>query len=82
MLLLVKIPDRSYQIAKDMFNNGALKSKPMQAIANGTPIEAGDAISRKWVLNQLDTTELCLTDDWEVSRHIIEDAPSLGADNG
>ena len=73
--LLVEIDENDYERLVRFPSTYA--SPYCQAIRNGTPI-TDDCISREWVLNQLDTTELCLTDDWETARHIVEDAPTIG----
>lgn len=78
MKVMVDILDDEYNTLSNMSEKEKVNelSYYERIIANGIPI-TDDCISREYVLNKLDTTELCLTDDWEVARHIVEDAPAI-----
>lgn len=47
MLLLIETDKEDFERVKSQYNRGLLVSRVMCAVAHGTPIEEGDAISRE-----------------------------------
>lgn len=84
MKLLIDIPEHIYEHAKEGSEDSRDEFDAMRAIANGSqesrseiPNTCGDAISRKYILDLIDTKGANLDDDLLIVEQWIQDAPSV-----